>query len=88
MPKVKTNKRGRKKVVKKRGWPKGKKRGKRRGRPAKKVARGRVANSILLPINKQTDLDYWTDMIVFLNKYKGKSFMIQMDGVDYTLHGS
>ena len=81
---------GRPKVVKKKraGWPKGKKRGKRRGRPRKKVTRMTAGNSILLPSNINTDLAFWSDMIVFLNKNKGKSFIIQMDGKNFTLHAS
>jgi len=89
-----------KKKIKKRGWPKGKKRGKRvgqpksiktakrPGRPRKKVRRVKVSNSITLPLDRNSDLSFWSELVVYLNKNTGKSFVIQMDGVNYTLHAS
>ena len=39
-----------------------------------------------LPVAGTDDLLYWNDMLLFLNKNKGKSFTVQMDGVSYSLH--
>ena len=62
---------------------------KRRGRPAKKKA-GRKATPrkttlIELPINDQTDVDFWSNMVAFLNENKKRPFIIQLDGKSFSL---
>ena len=85
-----------KKAAKKRGRvgrPPGKKAGKKaakkRGRPPgrKKVARA-AAHSLLIPKNVSNELAFLSDMVVFLNKNKGKTFVVQMDGINYSLCSS
>lgn len=88
--KKKTKRKVAKKTVKKakrRGRPRGsktrtkKKRG-RVGRPRKTVS----ASSITLPVGTKVDIGFWSDVVVFLNKNKGKTFIVQMDGVRYSLN--
>ncbi len=63
--------------------------GKRRGRPPLKKKAGRkpraAAELITLPVNNQTDVDFWSNMVAFLNKNKSKSFIIQLDGKSFSL---
>jgi hypothetical protein len=85
---------------KKGGWPKGKKRGKRvrrpksikkakrPGRPRKKGSRGKTSNSITIPVDRNSDIDFWSDLVVYLNKNNRKAFHIQLDGINYSLHAS
>jgi len=64
-----------------RGRPKGS--GKKPGRPAgKKAAK---TSGLLLPIDTEVGLMYWSSMVVFLNENKGKNFVVKMDGVKYEL---
>jgi len=91
--KKKTIKRGpaKRKVAKKakRGRPPLKKTsrtGKKRGRrPGRKRATRRAAGTLKLSVTRQTDIDFWTKLISYLNKNKGKTFVIQLDGKDYSL---
>ena len=66
-----------------------KKVGKKRGRPPgiKKAAKA-TARSLLIPKNVSNELAFLSDMVVFLNKNKGKTFVVQMDGVNYSLCSS
>ncbi|MFH1999024.1 MAG: hypothetical protein ABIK28_05040 [Planctomycetota bacterium] len=92
-----TKKKGKKKRAKttvektaRRGRPRGTKNAKKAGRPAKKAGRPakrgpkRITRSIELPIDNN-NLAFWSEMVVFLNDNKGKSFIVQMDGTNYTL---
>ena len=67
---------------------------KRRGRPPLKKKAGRkpagrkpkaAAELITLPVNNQTDVDFWSNMVAYLNMNKGKSFIIQLDGKSFSL---
>jgi hypothetical protein len=62
---------------------------KRRGRPAKKKPGPKPAPKkttlIELPINGQTDVDFWSNMVAFLNENKKRSFIIQLDGKSFSL---
>jgi len=73
-----------KKVAKKtrRGRPPGKKTGKKRGRPANKKTAPK--NSLALPV-EGSDMAFWSELVVFINKNQGKNFIVQMDGVAYSL---
>ena len=66
-----------------------KKAGKKRGRPPgrKRVTKA-PARSLLIPKNVSNELAFLSDMVVFLNKNKGKTFVVQMDGVNYSLCSS
>ena len=59
------------------------------GRPTKKAAVRRVATkkttTLTLPVNSQTDVDYWINMVGFLNKNRGKSHVIVLDGKNFSL---
>jgi len=60
----------------------------RPGRPAKKVAVRRAApekNQIELPINPQTDIDFWSNMVRFLNGNRGDGFAFILDGKSFSL---
>jgi len=81
----------RKKVVKrvaKRGPGRPRRKGpgrppKKRGRPAKKVAARRGAGTkgqIVIPVTTGTDLTFWSNLVMFLNANKNKTFVIQLDG--------
>ena len=58
------------------------------GRPVKKKTVRRVAAKpaqIDLPITKNADLDFWSNMVGFLNKNKGKSYVVVLDGKNVSL---
>jgi len=77
------------KVAKKRGRPPLKKKpGRKPGRkPRAKVGRKpkAAAELITLPINNQTDVDFWSNIVAYMNKNKGRSFIIQLDGTSFSL---
>jgi hypothetical protein len=74
------------KKAKRRGRPPGS--GKKRGRkPGVKAKRG-SKNSIDLPVTSGADLVFWSEMVIFLNANQGKTFIVQMDGSDYTLNAT
>jgi hypothetical protein len=61
---------------------------KRRGRqPMKKVGRRAGARNdvINLPITAQTDTKFWTDLLLFVNMNRRKAFIIQLDGLKFSL---
>ena len=72
------------KVAKKRGRPKGSK-NIRHGRPAGRPRKA-AAGAMTIPVTDDASLLYWHDMVTFLNKNKGKTFTVQMDGTNYTLN--
>jgi len=72
-----------KKKAKRRGRPAGRKAGKRRGRPAAGRG-GKSTKSIAIPVAND-NLQFWNDMVVFLNAHKGKAFIVQMDGSNFSL---
>ena len=39
-----------------------------------------------IPVANDADILYWNKFVAFLNKHKGKSFTVQMDGLNYSLH--
>ena len=69
---------GRKKTAKKRGRPRTVKSTRRRGAEKK-------TGLITLPINKDTDVAFWSRMVAFLNEKKNKSFVIHLDGKSFSL---
>lgn len=76
----------RKKVAKRGPGRPPKKRGP--GRPAKKKTVRRVAakpSQVTLPITAQTDVDFWSNMVGFLNKNKGKDYVVVLDGKSFSL---
>ena len=89
--KKKTKKKTVRKVAKKkrpRGRPPGSKSKKKRRTGSAKVGRKALMRSITLPVDKPASLNYWSDMVVFLNSNQGKSFIVQMDGTSYTLNAT
>ncbi len=72
--------------AKKRGRPPGRKKAKKRGRPAvRRMTAKSSAGAITLPASTTNDLTFWSNMVVFLNNHKGKTFVVQMDGINYSL---
>ena len=66
----------------------GRPRKKRPGRPATMAAAGAVTvkkDQIILPVNDQTDVDFWSNMVGFLNKSQGKDYVIVLDGKSFSL---
>ncbi len=58
------------------------------GRPRKETTvREAPVNKemIELPINAQTGVDFWSNMVKYLNDNQGKSFIIQLDGKTFAL---
>jgi len=55
----------------------------RKKRAVRKVAA--TAGLINLPINSDTDINFWSNLISFLNDKKNKSFIIQLDGEKLSL---
>jgi len=42
-------------------------------------------DQIILPVNDQTDVDFWSNMVGFLNKSQGKDYVIVLDGKSFSL---
>jgi hypothetical protein len=58
------------------------------GRPRKKTTARKVAakkTTVELPVNSQTDVDFWSNLVGFLNDNRGKGFVIQLDGKTFAL---
>jgi len=75
-----------KKTNKKAGRPKGKKPGRKPGRPKMSGGKVKAANSMNLPVDTVADINYWSEFVVFLNSNAGKTFIVQTDGVKYSIH--
>lgn len=89
-------KRGRPPLKKKPGRPPLKKKAGRKKKPGRKPGpkpgrkpgpkpRAATASLINLPINNQTDVNFWSNLVAFLNQNKNKSFIIQLDGTSFRL---
>lgn len=84
-PKVgsRRKRRARRKVAKVAKRGPGRPRKKRPGRPAKTIALREVAtrkDQITLPVNEQTDLDFWSNMLGFLNENKERTTSLFLTG--------
>lgn len=66
------------------GRSKGFKVAKRRGRPAGRRGRKAAGSSMTLTVTDES-LQFWNEMIVFLNENKGKNFIVQTDGKNFSL---
>jgi len=61
---------------------------KRRGRPPKKTPAVTVKatdSTIPLPINPETDVEFWENILRFARTQKGAAFYIRLDGERFTL---
>jgi len=75
-----------KKTKKKVGRPKSNKPGRKPGRSKMSGGKAKAVNSMNLPVDTVTDINYWAEFVVFLNNNAGKTFTVQTDGVKYSIH--